>query len=49
VNDSEHSIAAAVALAAVPFLAPLDPVDLAKLAGRSVTAAIRWRQRYAVG
>ena len=32
-SDSEHPTAAARALAAVPFLAPLDPVDLAKLAG----------------
>lgn len=32
-SDSEQPTAAARALAAVPFLAPLDPVDLAKLAG----------------
>jgi anion transporter len=33
VSESEHPAAAAEALAAVPFFAPLDPVDLAKLAG----------------
>jgi CRP-like cAMP-binding protein len=33
VTESEHPAAAAESLAAVPFLAPLDPVDLAKLAG----------------
>ena len=32
-TGSEQPAAAAEALAAVPFLAPLDPVDLAKLAG----------------
>ncbi len=32
-TGSEHPSAAAESLAAVPFLAPLDPVDLAKLAG----------------
>ena len=32
-TGSEHPTAAAESLAAVPFLAPLDPVDLAKLAG----------------